>query len=127
MDGFEGTIDGLVNFVKSWADAYIESDTVQRFVEALHLVMGRIGIPSTIHPTADQVVLSSNITILTLLFYYHFIGRSHQHRRRQLAEDLKKAAMRVMELRRSCWLVLRRLMRRRMVNPYESSWTVPST
>jgi len=98
MDGFEGTIDGLVNFVKSWADAYIESDTVQRFVEALHLVMGRIGIPSTIHPTADQVVLSSNITILTLLFYYHFIGRSHQHRRRQLAEDLKKAAMRVMEL-----------------------------
>ena len=38
---FDLSIDGVVNFVKSWADAYIESDTVQQFVATLHIVMGR--------------------------------------------------------------------------------------
>ncbi|GMH82853.1 hypothetical protein TrST_g8974 [Triparma strigata] len=95
---FDLSIDGVVNFVKSWADAYIESDTVQQFVALLHTVMGRIGIPETIHPTADQVVLSTNITILTLLLYYHLIGRSHHSRRLQLTSDLHLAALRVLEL-----------------------------
>ena len=38
---FELSIDAIVDYVKYWADAYIESDAVQRFVVFLHHIMGR--------------------------------------------------------------------------------------
>eukprot|EP00518_Triparma_eleuthera_P000317 CAMPEP_0182462744 /NCGR_PEP_ID=MMETSP1319-20130603/6897_1 /TAXON_ID=172717 /ORGANISM="Bolidomonas pacifica, Strain RCC208" /LENGTH=447 /DNA_ID=CAMNT_0024662201 /DNA_START=258 /DNA_END=1601 /DNA_ORIENTATION=- len=56
------------------------------------------GVPASIHPTPDQVVLSINMTLITLILYYHLFGRRHLDRRRKLAADLRLAAERVHEL-----------------------------
>ena len=73
----------------------MKSDLFVNSVGALHRLLFLCGVPSSIHPTPEQVALGIWCTAFTLVAYYNLFGRRHDFRRRRLAKDLQMAASRV--------------------------------
>jgi ethanolamine-phosphate cytidylyltransferase len=95
---YEAKVERMVLFVKDFIEVVLESHPVDRGVEVLHYCMSAAGIPSAVHPSADQLALCFAATVMTLFNYYFLFGNRHHRRRRMLLDDLKSAAERLHEL-----------------------------
>jgi ethanolamine-phosphate cytidylyltransferase len=91
-------VDEIVDFIKLHVDSLLSSPVVTSLVALLHSLLTRMGIPSHVHPSADQLALSLMCTVVTLSNYYLLFGNRHVSNRKQLASDLTSAALRVHEL-----------------------------
>eukprot|EP00301_Raphidiophrys_heterophryoidea_P011922 c18178_g1_i1.p1 GENE.c18178_g1_i1~~c18178_g1_i1.p1 ORF type:complete len:483 (-),score=121.33 c18178_g1_i1:198-1646(-) len=81
----------------SFLAEYIDFPFVHRLEQAMHDILGFLGVPK---PWADagDVALSLIVCFSTLSLYYIFLGARHRKTRQQLAEELGAKLLQVEEL-----------------------------
>jgi len=91
-------VDDVIDAIVANVNMMLASPQITSLVAVLHAFLTLVGIPTSVHPTADQLALSFACTVVTLANYFLLFGNVHMSKRKRLAADLTLAALRVHEL-----------------------------
>jgi hypothetical protein len=83
-----------------------EVDSVEVAVRWINAYLTSCGVPHESLLTAQELVLSTLTILFTLVAYYLLMGKSHDRKRKTLAEDLRVAQAQVNYLEEKLMLVL---------------------